>query len=222
MYPPPVSQSAVPLKRVRILVADDHPMIRAGLKALIAKEPAFELVGEAVTGIEAISKTRELRPDVVLMDLKMPELGGLAAIQEIRKTDESVNIVIFTTFNGEEDIYRGLQAGARGYLLKDAPVEEVLRCISVVASGRRCIPADVAAKLAERMEFEELSARETEILKFLASGKSNKVIARMAGIGEGTVKFHVNNILSKLSVASRTEAVTLAARRGLIQIEGFA
>jgi two-component system NarL family response regulator len=197
-------------------------MIRAGLTALIARESAFELAGEAVSGIDAISKTRELRPDVVLMDLKMPELGGLAAIREIRKTDEAVHIIIFTTFSGEEDIYRGLQAGARAYLLKDAPGDEVIRCINVVASGRRCIPAEVAAKLAERMDSEELSARETEILQYLASGKSNKVIARMAGIGEGTVKFHVNNILSKLSVASRTEAVTLAARRGLLQIEGLA
>jgi two-component system NarL family response regulator len=222
MYPPPFVQSQVSSQRLRILVADDHPMIRAGLTALIARESAFELAGEAVSGIDAISKTRELRPDVVLMDLKMPELGGLAAIREIRKTDEAVHIIIFTTFSGEEDIYRGLQAGARAYLLKDAPGDEVIRCINVVASGRRCIPAEVAAKLAERMDSEELSARETEILQYLASGKSNKVIARMAGIGEGTVKFHVNNILSKLSVASRTEAVTLAARRGLLQIEGLA
>ena len=222
MYPPPIVRPEIASRPVRIVVADDHPMIRAGLTALIARERSFELVGEAVTGVEAVARTRELQPDVVMMDLKMPELGGLAAIQEIRKTNDSVNIIIFTTFNGEEDIYRGLQAGARAYLLKDAPCEEVVRCINVVSSGRRCIPAEVAAKLAERMDFEELSAREAEILKYLASGKSNKAIARMAGIGEGTVKFHVNNILSKLSVTSRTEAVTLAARRGLIQIEGFA
>ncbi|MGA2549566.1 MAG: response regulator transcription factor [Burkholderiaceae bacterium] len=213
-----LSHSVESSTRIRLLIADDHPMIRSGLAALVARESNFDLVGEAVTGAEAVAKVQELEPDVILMDLKMPEMGGLEAIRVVRSLCPSVNIVIFTTFEGEEDIYRGLQAGAKAYLLKDSPCQEVVRCINVVASGRKFVPGDVAAKLAERMEFNELSARELEVLQYLTSGKSNKAIARMAGIGEGTVKFHVNNILSKLGVSSRTEAVTLGAKRGLIDL----
>jgi two-component system NarL family response regulator len=205
-------------RSIRLIIADDHPMIRGGLAALIAREPGLELVGEAVTGADAVAKVQALHPDVVLMDLHMPEMGGLDAIRAIRRAAPGVNIIIFTTFEGEEDIYRGLEAGAKAYLLKDAPCQELAQCITVVAKGGKYVPRHVAAKLAQRMDLDALSPRELEILRLVASGKSNKAIARMAGIGEGTVKFHVNNILSKLAVCSRTEAVAVGARRGLIEL----
>jgi two-component system NarL family response regulator len=200
------------MEAISILIADDHPLILAGLASLINATPDFRLVAEAVNGRQALDYYQQLRPHVVLMDLNMPELNGVETIERIRQIDPNACIVILTSYRGEEDVYRGLHAGA----LKDAGLEQLIKCIKTVAGGSKFLPTEVASKLAERMETNRLSKRELEILVHLATGKSNKMIARSAGIEVGTVKFHVNNILAKLNVSSRTEAATVAARRGLI------
>ena len=203
---------------ISILIADDHPLILAGLVSLIGASPEFRLAGQAGNGREALELYTQLRPDVVLMDLNMPEMNGVDCIAQIRQLDPDASIVILTTYQGEEDVYRGLRAGARAYLLKDSGFEQLACCIRTVAAGHKFLPAEVASKLAERMATNKLSRRELEILEHLAAGKSNKMIARSAGIEVGTVKFHVNNILSKLNASSRTEAATVAARRGLLHL----
>ncbi|SEN15558.1 two component transcriptional regulator, LuxR family [Duganella sp. CF517] len=201
-----------------ILIADDHPLILAGLSALINSMPEFRLVAQAANGLQAVALYRQHRPDVVVMDLSMPEMHGVDAIGHIRAGDAQARIIILTTYQGDEDVYRGLQAGAMAYLLKDSGSEQLAKCIKAVAAGHKFLPAEVAGKLAERAETTRLSRRELEILAHLATGKSNKMIARSAAIEVGTVKFHVNNILAKLNVASRTEAATVAARRGLLSV----
>lgn len=203
---------------ISILIADDHPLILAGLSALINSMPEFRLVAQAANGLQAVESYRRHRPDVVIMDLSMPEMHGADAIGHIRAYDAEARIVILTTYQGDEDVYRGLRAGAMAYLLKDSGSEQLTTCIRTVAAGRKFLPAEVAGKLAERAETSRLSRRELEILAHLATGKSNKMIARSAAIEVGTVKFHVNNILAKLNVASRTEAATVAARRGLLSV----
>lgn len=203
---------------ISILIADDHPLILAGLSALLGAMPEFRVAAQAADGQQAVALYRQHRPDVVIMDLNMPRLHGLAAIEQIRAEDASASIVILTTYQGDEDVYRGLQAGAKAYLLKDGESAQLLDCLRTVASGKQYLPPTVANKLAERMASSQLSRRELDILAHLASGKSNKMIARSAAIEVGTVKFHVNNILAKLNVASRTEAATVAARRGLLSV----
>jgi two-component system NarL family response regulator len=202
-----------------ILIADDHPLMRMGLAHMIEQDSRFALAGEAQDGCEAVDLYMRLRPDIVLMDLHMPKKSGVQAIEAIRAFDGHALIVILTSYGGEEDIYSGLRAGAKAYMLKDASAQQVIDCILTVAEGRKYLPPEVAAKLAERMDESELSGREREILALVALGKSNKQVARLASITEGTVKFHVNNILSKLGVASRTEAVAVAARRGIARFE---
>lgn len=201
---------------ISILIADDHPLILAGLGALINSMPEFRLAAQAVNGLQAVDLYQQFRPDVVIMDLSMPVMNGVEAIASIRQYDPGACIVILTTYQGDEDVYRGMRAGARAYLLKDSGAEQLSACIKAVAGGQKFLPAEVASRLAERKETNSLSKRELEILAHLASGKSNKMIARSADIEVGTVKFHVNNILAKLNVASRTEAATVAARRGLL------
>jgi two-component system NarL family response regulator len=203
---------------ISILIADDHPLILAGLSSLLGAMPEFKLVAQATDGVQAVELYRQHRPDVVIMDLSMPHLNGVEAIEQIRAQDASASIVILTTYQGDEDVYRGLQAGAKAYLLKDGAPGQLVNCLRTVASGRQFLPAEVAGKLAERKAGSQLSRRELEILTHLATGKSNKMIARSADIEVGTVKFHVNNILAKLNVASRTEAATVAARRGLLSV----
>lgn len=203
---------------ISILIADDHPLILAGLSALINSMPEFRLVAQAANGLQAVELYRQHRPDVVIMDLSMPEMHGVDAIGHIREFDAQARIIILTTYQGDEDVYRGLRAGAMAYLLKDSGSEQLATCIKAVAVGQKFLPAEVAGKLAERAETTRLSRRELEILAHLATGKSNKMIARSAEIEVGTVKFHVNNILAKLNVASRTEAATVAARRGLLSV----
>jgi DNA-binding NarL/FixJ family response regulator len=212
-------QSDTQSGKLRILIADDHPLLRMGLANMISQDPRFALAGEAQDGSEAIDLYKSMRPDVVLMDLQMPRINGVQAIEAIRKFDAQALIVILTTFDGEEDIYSGLRAGAKAYLLKDASSQQVINCILTVVQGRKYLPPEVASKLAQRMDASELSEREMEILTLMASGKSNKQVARLTSITEGTVKFHVNNILSKLGVASRTEAVAVAAKRGIARFE---
>ncbi|MYM66882.1 response regulator [Pseudoduganella sp. FT55W] len=203
---------------ISILIADDHPLILAGLSALLGAMPEFRLVAQATDGVQAVEQYRLHRPDVAIMDLGMPRLNGVDAIERIRAEDPDASIVILTTHQGDEDVYRGLTAGAKAYLLKDGACEQLVDCLRTVASGQQYLPAAVASKLAERKAGNPLSRRELEILAHLATGKSNKMIARSADIEVGTVKFHVNNILAKLNVASRTEAATVAARRGLLSV----
>lgn len=201
---------------ISLAIADDHPLILSGFAALIQAEPSFILLGQAADGLQAVDLYAALRPDVMLMDLNMPHCGGVEAIKRIRASDPLARIVILTTYEGEEDVYRGLLAGARAYLLKSSSYEQIVACIRQVATTGKYLPPFIAAKLAKRIGANELSAREMEILVLLSTGKSNKLIARAAGIGVGTVKFHVNNILSKLNVSCRTEAASVALKRGLI------
>lgn len=201
---------------ISLVIADDHPLILAGIATLIELEPGFELLGQAVNAAEAVELYDRLRPDVLMVDLNMPG-GGLEAIARVRELHATAKVVILTTYEGDENVHRALHAGASAYLLKQAGFEEIVHCVRQVANNRRYLPPKLAAKLAQRMHASELSRRELDILAHLSSGKSNKVIARDAGIGVGTVKYHVNNILSKLNVSCRTEAACVAQQRGLLQ-----
>ena len=203
---------------IRILIADDHTVVREGLASLVKRKADMTVVAEATNGREAVSLWKQCRPDVTLLDLRMPELDGVGAIREIREMDANARIVVLTTFDGDEDIYRAMKAGAKAYLLKDTAREALMECIRKVYAGETCIPSNLAAKLVERVSGEALSAREIEVLQRIAAGKSNKEIGAVLFISEGTVKTHVKSIFSKLDVVSRTEAVATATRRGLIQL----
>lgn len=198
-----------------LLVADGHPLILAGLAALVAAEPAFTLAGQALDAHQALEQYARLRPDLMLIDPCLPG-GGIEAIGKVRALDPQARIVVLAAQDGVEDVHRALVAGAGGYLPKQSGFEQILHCLHQVAAHGRYLPPELAKKLAGRIQGNALSPRELEILAFLSDGKSNKVIAREAGIGVGTVKYHVNNILSKLNVSCRTEAACVALRRGLI------
>ena len=203
---------------IRVLIVDDHPIVRIGLAMMIKYETGMELAAEASNGQEAVALFGEHRPDVTLMDLRMPEMSGVDAISTIRKEFANARFIILTTYDGDEDIHRGLQAGAKAYLLKDAPAEEILAAIRKVYGGKSHIPTEVGAKLAERMQSEDLSPREVEVIQLMAQGKSNREIGDVLKITEGTVKYHVNNILSKLQVHDRTQAVITALKRGIASL----
>lgn len=204
---------------IRVLIADDRPVVRRGLALMLGYEPDMVVVAEASDGLEAVAAYREHRPDVALMDLRMPGIDGVAAIAEIRAGHPAARIILLTTYDTDEGIYRGLQAGARAYLLKDAPCEEILSAIRAVFAGQKCITLEVGAKLAERAEFPELTEREMDVLRLLVKGHSNQEIGAELFIAEGTVKFHVNHILNKLDVTDRTHAVITALRRGLASLD---
>ena len=204
--------------RISVLIADDHTVVREGLVSLIQRKPDMTVIGEATNGREAVHLWKEHRPDVTLLDLRMPELDGVGAIKEIRGENESARIIVLTTFDGDEDIYRAIQAGSKGYLLKDAPREALMDCIRRVHGGETCVPVHLASKLAQRVSGESLSSREIDVLKLMAQGKSNKEIGSALFISEGTVKSHVKGIFAKMNVISRTEAVANATKRGLIQL----
>jgi two-component system NarL family response regulator len=204
---------------IRILLADDHPVVRQGLAALINRQPGMRVVAEAATGREAVALFAEQRPDITLMDLRMPELDGVAAILAIRAEAPAARVIILTTYDGDEEIYRGLLAGAMAYLLKDATPEVLVEAIQAVHAGQKRIPQEVAAKLAERMGGPELTPRELEVLRLLVAGHSNKGIGAALAIGEGTVRTHVANILAKLQVQDRTQAATAAIRRGIVRLD---
>src|SRR2546421_8201706 len=189
--------------RIGILIADDHSVLRQGLVSLIGFEADMMVVGEASNGREAVDLWKKHRPDVMLLDLRMPELDGVGVIKQIRADDENTRIIVLTTFDGDEDIYRAIQAGAKGYLLKDVPREALIDCIRRVHAGETCVPVHLAAKLAERVSGETLSGREIDVLKLMAQGKSNKEIGSALFISEGTVKSHVKAIFSKMNVISR-------------------
>jgi two-component system NarL family response regulator len=203
---------------IRILLADDHVVVRDGLAAIINQEKDMRVVAEAGEGKEAVELWKKHRPDVTLMDLRMPGLSGANAIYEIHEVNPDVRIIVLTTFDGDEDIYRAIRAGAKAYLLKDVKREELFHCIREVHAGKFVIPPAIAAKLAGHQSIEELTSRELEVLKLLAEGKPNKLIASALSISEVTVKSHVRAIFLKLNVLSRTEAIAVASRSGLIRL----
>lgn len=204
---------------IRILIADDHPVVRQGLAAMIARQPGMTVVAEASNGREAVECFRIYQPDIALVDLRMPELDGVGAIALIREEFPTARIMVLTTYDTDEDIYRGLRAGAMAYLLKDVPVSELVEAIHAVNAGHKRIPQEVASKLTERLNSAQLTGRELEVLQLVVSGKSNRSIAENLHIGEGTVRAHLNNIFSKLKVNDRTQAATIAIRRGLVRLE---
>ncbi len=204
-----------PSTAIRVLVADDHTMVRQGLVALLEQESDVTIVGQAGNGYEAITLFRQHQPDLALMDLRMPQMDGATAISTICKEFTSARIVVLTTYDGDEDIYRGLRAGAKGYLLKDAEPDELLAAIRAVVEGKQYIPPRVGAKLAERMSNPQLSDRELEVMRCIVAGQSNQEIGELLHISESTVKFHVNNILGKLGVHDRTQAALIALKRGI-------
>jgi two-component system NarL family response regulator len=215
---PGVPQPGSALSKIRLLIADDHLVVREGLVAILNRQSDMAVIGEAAGGREAFEQCRGLRPDITLMDLRMPEMSGVEAIEAIRREDEKALIIILTTYDSDEDVYRGIRAGANAYLLKDTHREELLNCIRAVYAGKTVVSPEVASKLASRLREEELTPRELEILTLVGRGLSNKLIARALDITEGTVKTHVKNLLEKLDATSRTEAVAVASRRGLIKL----
>ena len=211
---------------IRILITDDHPIVREGLSAVLETQPDFEIVGEASSGAQAVERAAELRPDVILLDLELPELDGVAALRAIRAANPAAKVIIFTAFDTDERILGAVQAGAQGYLLKGAPREELFQAIRVVHQGGSLLQPVVAARLMRQVSAaatapdlpEALTERELEVLRLLAKGRQNKEIANELVISERTVKFHVSAILAKLDVGNRTEAVSKAAQMGLVEL----
>jgi two-component system NarL family response regulator len=206
-------------KKIRIMVVDDHFVVRMGLAGSINVEPDMTVGAEATTGEQAIAAYRQHRPDIILMDLKLPGLSGVEATKAICQEFPNAAIIMLSTHDGEEDIYRSLQAGARAYLLKTAARQELMDTIRSVHAGERCISPAVGARLAERMTHPDLTAREVEVLQLIVKGRSNKEIAYDLSIAEVTVKLHVGHILTKLRVNDRTQAATTALQRGIIHLD---
>jgi two-component system NarL family response regulator len=215
---PPKGGKKGPSKKIEVLIADDHTTFLAGLTSIIDMEADMIVVAQATDGRQAVELWRKHRPTVALLDLRMPVLDGVGAIDEIRREDDSAQIVVLTTYDSDNDIYRAIKAGTKGYLLKDARREELLDCIRKVSRGVTCIPQELMQKLVAGIRSEPLTNREVEVLRLLAHGKSNKEIGSELSISEFTVKGHMHNIFEKLNVFGRTEAITAASRRGLIQL----
>lgn len=205
-------------KIIRVLTVDDHSLLREGIAALINAEPDMKLIAEASNGQEAIERFRRYRPDVTLMDIQMPGLNGIDAISQIQSEFSDARIIVLTTYSGDAQVVRALRSGARAYILKAHVHRELLETIRAVYAGQRRIPPDIAAELAEHATDDELTLREIDVLRLIASGNSNKQIGDLLRIGEATVKSHVTNILSKLGANDRAHAVTIALKRGIIQL----
>jgi two-component system, NarL family, response regulator len=203
---------------IRVLIADDGAIVRQGLATIVDRDPEMTAIAQAEDGQQAIALFREYQPDVTLMDLRMPQMGGVEAIMAICAEFKQARIMVLTTYDGDEDIYRGLQAGAQGYLLKDAKPPELLNAIRMIHSGQKYVPPEVGAKLVQRMSNPELSERELDVLRLMAQGMSNQGIGTALNVGESTVKSHVNRILSKLGVNDRTQAVIVAIKRGIVYL----
>jgi DNA-binding NarL/FixJ family response regulator len=211
---------------IRILVADDHPVVREGLIAILSTQPDFDVVGEAGTGVEAVAQVEDLKPDVLLLDLAMPELDGVETLERLREVSPEVRAIVFTAFDTDERILSVMQAGAQGYLLKGVPREELFNAVRVVHAGGSLLQPVVASKLLRQVsrqnqtttEVESLTPRELEVLRLVAQGLQNKEIAAELIISERTVKFHVSSIMGKIGAGNRTEAVALAAQQGLIDL----
>jgi DNA-binding NarL/FixJ family response regulator len=206
---------------IRVLVVEDHNVVRQGLVALLKVTNDLEVVGEAADGIEAVAQFRKHQPDITLIDLRLPRLGGVDAISQIRKDAPHARFIVLTTYDGDEDIYRALKAGAKAYLLKGMTSDELMTAIRSVHAGKSHIPPAIAERLAERMGAEELTPRESDVLEQIVSGKSNKEIATELEISEATVKTHINSLLAKLGVTDRTQAATAAIRRGIVPLESL-
>jgi len=205
-------------EQIRIMIVEDHGVVRGGLVALLKTVPDFAVVAEASNGKEAVDRFREHQPDITLMDLRLPEMGGVEAITRIREQSPGARVIVLTTFDGDEDIYRALQAGARGYLLKGMSADELMDAIRTVHAGGKRIPALVAERLAERMGGPALTSRELDVLRLIVAGNSNREIGKALNISEATVKTHINSILSKLDVNDRTQAATTAIQRGIVHL----
>lgn len=211
---------------IKIVIVDDHPVVREGIGAMLKREPDFKIVGEASNGAEAIERAKELSPDVMLMDLRMPEIDGVEAITRIKAEKPDIKFIILTTYSDDEYIFKGIAAGARAYLLKDAPRDELFKAIRAVSRGESLIQPVVASRLLDRLAeltnkapaVDTLSEREVEVLNLMAKGVSNKDIADQLSITQSTVKTHITSIFQKLDVTTRTEAVTTALKRGIIQL----
>ena len=211
---------------IRVLIADDHPIVRQGLATGLDQEEDLEVVGQAKNGLEAVSQAGNLHPDIILMDLQMPEMDGVEAIQKIKEEAPDIGIIILTTYDTDDYIFRGIEVGARGYLLKDSPPEEVIKAIRAVHSGESLIQPRVATRLLDRFSQlsrapateDVLTPRELDVLKLMAEGTGHKEIASHLFIGASTVKTHIIHIFNKLEVKDRTGAVTEAARRGIIKL----
>jgi DNA-binding NarL/FixJ family response regulator len=206
------------MSKIRILVVDDHHVVRQGIVALINSVEDMQVVAEAADGQTGVNLHREHTPDVTIMDLRLPVLSGVEAIQQIRRENPQARVIVLTTFDGDENIYRALQAGARGYLLKDMFGDELMDAIRTVHSGKTRIPPVVAQRLAERMGGPDLTTRELDVLRLIVAGNSNKEIGGHLHISEATVKTHINNLLGKLGVSDRTQAATTAIQRGIVQL----
>jgi two-component system NarL family response regulator len=204
---------------IRIMLVDDHAIVRQGFAALLKTVPGFAVVAEAADGVQAVELFRKHRPDVTLMDLRLPKMNGVEAIARIRAESPGARIIVLTTYDGDEDIYRALQAGAKGYLLKGMDLTELTEAVRTVHAGKSRIPSRVAEKLAERVSGATLTARELEVLHLIVAGKSNKDIGNALFISEATVKTHVNSLLSKMGVEDRTQAATTALQRGLVHLD---
>ena len=214
------------MSKIRVLIADDHPVVREGLSAMLDRQDDMEVVGEAIDGADAVKRTRETRPDIVLMDLQMPVMDGVEAMKRIAEQQSSVRFIVLTTYDNDERIFKGIEAGARAYLLKDSPREELFKAIRAVHKGDSLIQPSVASKVLDRFAVlsrqsqgpELLSERELEVLRLVATGASNRSIAAQLYISESTVKTHVQSIFQKLGVNDRTEAVTHALQKGIISL----
>ena len=203
---------------IRVFSVDDHPLLREGIGALINNQPDMVLVGEAATGGEAIQLFRQHQPDVTLMDLRLPDISGIDTLIAIRAEFPEARVIMLTTFEGDVEIHRALQAGARGYMLKNMPPSELLDVIRQVHAGKKRIPAAIASHLAEHMSDENLTEREIQVLKEVANGNRNRISAEKLFISEETVKVHVKHIMEKLGASDRTQAVAIGVRRGIIQL----
>jgi len=201
---------------IRILIVDDHPVVCAGLTSMLGLQADFEVIGSAASGEEALAIVRRDCPDLMLLDLRMPGMDGIGVLGALKKLEKSPRVIVLTSFEKEEDIYRAVRAGAHGYLLKDASESEMIDAIHIVNSGKRYIPRNIAARLADRMMRSDLTARELQILELLAQGSTNKQVAQTLNISDNTVRHHVNNIMEKLEVSDRTEAVATALRSGVL------
>ena len=203
---------------IRVFCVDDHPLLREGIAAIIKSQPDMQLIGEAATGKEGLEKYRKLSPDVTLMDLRLPDISGVDCLIAIRAEFPEARIIVVTTFEGDVDVQRALEAGARAYFLKSMPHEELLEAIRKVHAGKKSIPAAIATRLAEHLTDESPTPREIEILRCVAQGYRNREIAERLFISEETVKIHIKHVMDKLGATQRTQAVAIAVRRGIIQV----
>lgn len=200
------------------MIVDDHPVVRAGLASMLSTQRGIEVVGSASSALEALALLETIVPDVILMDLRMPGMSGLEAIRAINARQDPPRIIVLTSFDTDEDIYQSVGAGALGYVLKDTPQDQLLQAIHLVYEKKRYFPADIAARLTERMARSNLTPREHQVLQLVAKGLTNKEIGRAMGISDNTARNHVNSIIEKLDVSDRTEAATIAIRQGLVSM----